>query len=586
MKYNTKLTYKIFWQHARKYKVSGLVLFASLILASVANLLVPLLYKDFFDILSSGGGVDGNVPRLMNIILYILLIYSGAWVFWRSAEFFNVHFQTRIMADLASTCFAYIHKHSFSFFQNNFVGSTVKKINRFYRAFEQVADAITWELTPIIVDVVWVSVILFLKNPLLGAISVVWVFFIILVNYLFSIYKLKYDIKRSEQDSKVTGVLADSVTNNVNIKLFCGYDRERKYFGDENNKLQELRRFTWNLASIFNAVQAIFMIGLEIGIMYFAVKLWQKGLVTIGDFVLIQSYIFALFNRFWNFGKIIRRFYEGLGDAEEMTEVLNTPHEIVDKKGAKGLNVKNSEIEFVNAKFNYNETRNILSDLSFKIKSKEKVALVGPSGAGKSTIVKLLLRMHDITSGSVLIDGQKISDVTQDSLWKNISLVPQEPILFHRSLMENIRYGKPEATDEEVINAAKLANCHNFIVGLSEGYNTFVGERGIKLSGGERQRVAIARAILRNAPILVLDEATSSLDSESEMYIQDALDKLMKNKTVIVIAHRLSTIMRMDRIIVIDEGKIIEDGKHRELIEKEGGLYKRLWEVQAGGFVG
>ena len=195
----------------------------------------------------------------------------------------------------------------------------------------------------------------------MGAISVIWVSFMVLVNYLFSIYKLKYDIERSEQDSKVTGVLADSVTNNVNIKLFCGYDRERKYFGDENNRLQELRRFTWNLASIFNAVQAIFMIGLEIGIMYFAVKLWQKGLVTIGDFVLIQSYIFALFNRFWNFGKIIRRFYEGLGDAEEMTEVLNTPHEIVDKKGAKELNVKNGEIEFVDAEFNYNETRNILS---------------------------------------------------------------------------------------------------------------------------------------------------------------------------------------------------------------------------------
>jgi len=420
----------------------------------------------------------------------------------------------------------------------------------------------------------------------LGAISVVWVFFIILVNYLFSIYKLKYDIKRSEQDSKVTGVLADSVTNNVNIKLFCGYDRERKYFGDENNKLQELRRFTWNLASIFNAVQAIFMIGLEIGIMYFAVKLWQKGLVTIGDFVLIQSYIFALFNRFWNFGKIIRRFYEGLGDAEEMTEVLNTPHEIVDKKGAKELNVKNGEIEFVDAEFNYNETRNILSGLFFKIKSKEKVALVGPSGAGKSTIVKLLLRMHDITSGSVLIDGQKISDVTQDSLWKNISLVPQEPILFHRSLMENIRYGKPEATNKEVISAAKLANCHNFIEGLPEGYNTFVGERGIKLSGGERQRVAIARAILRSAPILVLDEATSSLDSESEKLIQIALDDLMKDKTVIVIAHRLSTIMRMDRIVVIDDGKILEQGTHKELILNKQGLYFNLWMVQAGGFIG
>ena len=586
MKYNTKLTFKIFWQHTRKYKISGLVLFTSLILASIANLLVPLLYKDFFDILSSGGGVEGKAQQLISIVLNILLIYSGAWVFWRMAEFFNVHFQTKIMADLADTCFAYIHKHSFSYFQNNFVGSVVKKINRFYRAFEQVADAITWELTPIIVDVIWISVILFLKNPLLGAISVIWVSFMVLVNYLFSIYKLKYDIERSEQDSKVTGVLADSVTNNVNIKLFCGYDRERKYFGDENNRLQELRRFTWNLASIFNAIQAIFMIGLEVGIMYFAIILWQKGLVTIGDFVLIQSYIFALFHRFWNFGKIIRRFYEGLGDAEEMTEVLNTPHEIVDKKGAKELNVKNGEIEFVDAEFNYNETRNILSGLFFKIKSKEKVALVGPSGAGKSTIVKLLLRMHDITSGSVLIDGQKISDVTQDSLWKNISLVPQEPILFHRSLMENIRYGKPEATNKEVISAAKLANCHNFIEGLPEGYNTFVGERGIKLSGGERQRVAIARAILRSAPILVLDEATSSLDSESEKLIQIALDDLMKDKTVIVIAHRLSTIMRMDRIVVIDDGKILDQGTHKELILNKQGLYFNLWMVQAGGFIG
>ncbi len=585
MKYNTKLTFRIFWQHVKKYKISGIVLFASLILASISNLISPILYKKFFDILASGASADAEAPKLISILITLLLVYIIAWIFWRLAEFFNNYFQTNIMADLANTCFAYVHKHSFSFFQNNFVGSIVKKVNRFYRAFEQVADTVIWDLTPMIVDVIWISTILFFKNPLLGAISLAWIFLIVLVNYLFSIYKLKYDIKRSEQDSIVTGVLADSITNNVNIKLFCGYNREKKYFGDENGKLQKLRRLTWNLASFFNGLQAILMITLEIGLMYFAIKLWQKGILTIGDFVLIQSYAFSLFNRFWNFGKVIRRFYEGLADAEEMTVVFNTPHEITDKKRAKELVVKKGKIEFINVKFNYNKTRNILPKLSFTIKAKEKIALVGPSGAGKSTVIKLLLRMHDIVSGSILIDGQKVSDVTQESLWKNISLVPQDPILFHRSLMENIRYGKPEATDQEVIEAAKLANCHEFIESLSDGYNTFVGERGIKLSGGERQRVAIARAILRNAPILVLDEATSSLDSESEMYIQDALDKLMKNKTVIVIAHRLSTIMRMDRILVIDKGEIIEEGGHQDLVDKKGGVYRRLWKLQAGGFL-
>ncbi|MEK7558106.1 MAG: ATP-binding cassette domain-containing protein, partial [Patescibacteria group bacterium] len=219
------------------------------------------------------------------------------------------------------------------------------------------------------------------------------------------------------------------------------------------------------------------------------------------------------------------------------------------------------------------------------IKPQEKIALIGPSGAGKTTVIKLLLRMWDLTGGQIFIDGQDISQITQKSLWENISLVPQDPILFHRTLMENIRYSKQEATDDEVIKAAKLAHCHEFIGKTINGYNTYVGERGIKLSGGERQRVAIARAILRNAPILIFDEATSSLDSESEYLIQDALDKLMKNKVVITIAHRLSTIKKMDRIIVIDDGKIIEEDTHLELIKKEKGIYKKLWELQAGGFI-
>ncbi|MBD3311691.1 MAG: ATP-binding cassette domain-containing protein, partial [Candidatus Magasanikbacteria bacterium] len=316
-----------------------------------------------------------------------------------------------------------------------------------------------------------------------------------------------------------------------------------------------------------------------------AIIYWQRGFLTLGDFVLIQAYIFAIFRHVWNFGRTLRAIYQHLADAEDMTEVLETPHEIVDKKRAKKLNIKRAVVEFRNVRFNYKKTREVLDNFDLKIATKQKVALVGPSGAGKTTIVRLLLRQYDVSSGKILIDGQDISRVKLDSLWSNISMVPQDPILFHRSLLENIRYGTPKAGKKDVIRAAKIAHCHKFISEFPEKYDTFVGERGVKLSGGERQRVAIARAILRNTPILVLDEATSSLDSESEMLIQDALDNLMKGKTVIVIAHRLSTIMKMDRIVVIDDGKVVEDGAHKELLNKEKGIYKKLWNLQAGGFI-
>jgi ATP-binding cassette subfamily B protein len=265
--------------------------------------------------------------------------------------------------------------------------------------------------------------------------------------------------------------------------------------------------------------------------------------------------------------------------------MLETPHDINDIPNAKNLIIKEGKIEFKKVDFNYNETRSILKDFNLTIEPHQRAAIIGASGSGKTTIVKLIFRMHDLTAGKLLIDGQDISKVTQESLWQNISLVPQDPILFHRTLLDNIRYGKPDASDDEVIEAAKAAHCHEFISEQTEGYNTFVGERGIKLSGGERQRIAIARAILRNAPILVLDEATSSLDSESEHLIQDALAKLMENKTVIVIAHRLSTIRQMDRIVVIEKGKIVEDGDHNKLLEFKEGIYHKLWQFQAGGFI-
>jgi ATP-binding cassette subfamily B protein len=287
----------------------------------------------------------------------------------------------------------------------------------------------------------------------------------------------------------------------------------------------------------------------------------------------------------WTFGKILRRTAESLSDAEEMTVVLETPYDIVDVKRPTKLKIKNGEISFENVCFAYENNGNVVDNFSLDIKSKETVALVGSSGAGKTTLIKLILRMFDIQKGKILIDGQDIAKVSQESLRQNVSLVPQDPILFHRSLMENIRYGKPTATNKEVFKASKLAHCDEFISRLEKGYETFVGERGIKLSGGERQRVAIARAILRDAPILIMDEATSSLDSESEKFIQDSLDKLMKEKTVIVVAHRLSTIKKVDRIVVIDKKKIVEDGTHNSLIQLKNGIYKKLWDIQVGGFI-
>ncbi|MDP2598200.1 MAG: ATP-binding cassette domain-containing protein, partial [Candidatus Liptonbacteria bacterium] len=317
---------------------------------------------------------------------------------------------------------------------------------------------------------------------------------------------------------------------------------------------------------------------------YAAINYWQQSVVTLGTFVLIQLYIIGLGSRLWNFSQIIRDFYGSYADAVEMVEIMKLPHEIKDVLGAKVLKVSAGEVVFKDMSFSFNSTREVLKKINLSIRTGEKVALVGPSGAGKTTVVRLLMRFYDVTKGAIMVDGQNIREVTLKSLRDAISLVPQDPLLFHRTIMENIRYGKPSATDADVMRAATLAHCDEFIQDLPKKYETYVGERGIKLSGGERQRVAIARAILKNSPILVLDEATSSLDSHSESLIQDALDTLMEKKTVIVIAHRLSTIKKMDRILVMEDGAIIEEGTHRDLARLKRGLYAKLWKLQAGGF--
>jgi ATP-binding cassette subfamily B protein len=463
----------------------------------------------------------------------------------------------------------------------------VKKVKWFTGAFEGIADQVIWNLEPLAIQMLITLVILFGLNFWLGAAMIVWAAAFVTFNWLFTKYKLKYDLARNEAETESTGHLADTIANHNNVRLFGGFEREAGTFEGINEKLRRLRIITWNyLSNTMDGVQALLSIILEVGLFYYGITLWQRGQLSVGDFVLIQTLMLATVDRIWNIGRVVRTVYERMSDAAEMTDILETPHEIKDVPNASPIEIKEGQIEFRNVDFNYNETRPILRDFGLVIAPHERVALIGTSGAGKTTIIRLILRLHELTAGKILIDGQDIARVELESLWQAVSLVPQDPDLFHRSLLENIRYGRPEATDAEVHDAAKAANCHEFIASLPNGYDTLVGERGIKLSGGERQRVAIARAILRNAPILIMDEATSSLDSESEKLIQDALARLMEGKTVIVVAHRLSTIRQMDRIVVIDQGKIVEEGTHGKLLEKKDGVYNRLWQLQAGGFIG
>ncbi len=576
---------KAFWQGMKPAK--GLFFFdvISVILANLATVSIPIFYKRFFNAIVQATDKHSVEPFLIHTVLIILALNLVMWVFYRTNTFAHNYFQANTMANLKNISFDYMIHHSYTFFANNFTGTLTQRVNRFAKAFERLTDRFVWTMIPLFIQVVGTIIIVWYNSPAISLIIIAWVFVFVVFNYGFSRWKLKYDIIRAEIDSKATGYLSDTITNSNTIHLFTGQEFEKKGFGKVNTEQAEASVFSWNLGAVVDSLQAGIILLAEFVLLYMAVRLWARGEMSIGTIILIQIYFIGLGARLWDLTRIIRDIYEGFADAKEMIDIMKLPHEIKDLPIAKPLVLTTGKIAYKDLIFSFNQTRTVLKDFNLSIPPGQKVALIGPSGAGKSTIVRLLLRLYDPTDGGIYIDGQNIKEVTQESLRENISLVPQDPVLFHRTLKENIRYGRRDATDEEVLEAGRLAHCDEFIKGLPLGYNTFVGERGIKLSGGERQRVAIARAILKNAPILILDEATSSLDSESESLIQDALDILMKNKTVIVIAHRLSTIRKMDRIVVIDNGAISEEGSHDELLKKDASLYKKLWDLQAGGFI-
>lgn len=574
-----------YWPQVKKYKWSfGAVFLFYGLGVFLAYILTPVLYKKIIDLISVSGLEFVEVKELyffVFLVAAVTIIYNIAF---RVGDYTIVHFQSKALREISNDTFNRLLKHSYRFFSNNFSGSLVAKAKRFIAAFETIHDIVSFNLSAALIQLAGVFIVLFITAPGIGFLFLGWVIVYLFTTFVFIRKKIKYDLLEAEADSKVVARLADSITNILNVKVFSGMQSEQKIFQVATADQYLKRKKAWNFGNFQNSFQGISMAILEISILYYTIHLWLQGSITAGTLVLTQFYMIDIFQRLWEVGRSLTRFFKALADAKEMTDIFDQKLDIQDIGHPEPSIISEGYIEFKNVNFEYVSELAVFKNFNLKVKPGEKVGLVGHSGSGKSTIVKMLLRFADVKGGEILIDGQNVARLRQDDLRSKISYVPQEPILFHRPIRENISYSRPGASEEDIISAAKSAHADEFIKNLPQGYDTLVGERGVKLSGGERQRVAIARAMLKNAPILVLDEATSSLDSVSESYIQDAFNELMKGKTTIVIAHRLSTIQKMDRIIVLDKGVIVEEGSHRELLAK-GGVYADLWNHQTGGFL-
>ena len=553
--------------------------------ATISVLVPPIFYKEIIDILSSSTGITNELSlNAIGVLMIILWIKIASFIVYRLYDFWAIALEMNIQERINNFFLQKLQYHSYKFFSENMSWSLISKFRKGVSAFEKLSDIFSWQILPFITNVTIILIIIGVQNIWIS----IWIFVVILIftrlQYVLYKYIHPYQEKANALDSEQGGLLSDLIINNHTIKLFASEKKEERKYAKLNYDTAHARKIQYHKSIwIWGSSAAIWII-LEIGIMYFAIRMWWNGTISLGMIVLLQTYILRLIDFLWGIGQTLRHTFIAISEASEILQIIDTPHEIQDKSSKK-LKLQHGAISFNNVNFSYGENQ-IFHDLNFHIKPGERVALVGESGSGKTTITKLLFRLYDIQKGEILIDDQNIAEVTQESLRSSMSMIPQDPILFHRSIRENIAYGKPNASDEEIIAAAKMARCHEFISHLKDGYETLVGERGIKLSWGERQRVAIARAILENKQIIVMDEATSALDSESEFLIQEAIEELMQNKTLLIIAHRLSTIMKMDKIIVMDQGKIAEKGSHKELLAKDNGIYKKLRNIQSGGFIG
>lgn len=488
---------------------------------------------------------------------------------------------------LSRLCFDTLSNQSMTFHNSRFGGSLVSQTSRFVSGYSGLVDVVTYSLWPTLASIVLTVGILAPIAPLFVAILVVMLVLYVVIAYGMYRRILPLSAEASRAQNKLSGVLSDAVTNILAVKTYGREDYERGLFttadreamAAENVNMRATMRRGFTTSALITAIMFVVSIFVVGGNAWFG--------ISAGTLVMMFTYTYNLTMRFNYFNSMMQRINRALGDAAEMTHVLDEPTLVADDANAKPLAVTEGRIDFENLRFRYPDAPKddyVFEDLNLHIPAGQRVGLVGRSGSGKTTLTKLLLRLDDVQEGRVLVDGQDVSHCTQQSLRRQVAYVPQEALLFHRSIRENIAYGKPDATDEEIRRAAEEANALEFIERLPDGFDTMVGERGVKLSGGQRQRVAIARAILVDAPILVLDEATSALDSESEALVQGALENLMRGRTSIVVAHRLSTVASLDRIVVLAHGEVVEDGTHHELVER-GGEYASLWNRQTGGFL-
>lgn len=576
--------WSFFWPFYRPFPIGVffLVFFSSLV--GLHTLLNSYLIKRMIDSLTE---IEEQALMLRAIVYPALLIVVNLEInnlLWRAINYINLKITPIVKNRVIDHMFSYVHSQSHQFFHNTLSGALSNNITILSESIERIQSSIGVRIIRGGMQLIVSLIVLYFVHPIFSWALLAWTTFFISVSLIFSKKIRGFSDAYAKSQSQVSGKIVDSVVNFSNVKIFS-----RKYLEVSllqsalNGMKQKFQSKEWFLIR-FYLVQG-FSITCLIGfLVYTLVRLRLSQQVTVGDFAFILSVAFYVTENVWSITEQIDQLNEIVGKCKQSLVALFKPVEIQDEVRAQSLIIKEGKIVFEKVQFQYKETEPLFQDKSIEISAGQKVGLVGFSGSGKSTFVNLLLRFYEVLAGRILIDGQDIREVTQHSLHSAIGLIPQEPTLFHRSIMENIRYGRPESTDEQVENAAKRAHIHEFVSSLNQGYASLLGERGVKVSGGQRQRIAMARVILKNAPILILDEATSQLDSVTESGIREALKELMIGKTTLVIAHRFSTLLDMDRILVFEKGRIVEDGNHQDLLRKEG-LYKTLVDAQVGAFL-
>ena len=561
----------------------GMILFETV--NSTCGILIPYAMARIIRAVT-GGHAAG--PLLQGPLLHPLLLFIGLAVVEvlasRAGGYCQVTVGPRQRHAVTRALYAYLQQHSHRYLHNDFAGALAHRISETSLGVSQTVWAVLFDFWPMAITFCVATLVLWSAYPGLALFVGTWAACFVSLSWALATRARPFAVAAAATRSETTGKVVDAVTNLTSTRLFARLGFERGYLDRQlrhelvaiqrsNHYSERVRWFQFTAALI-----------LKIGTLFYALRLWSQGVITVAEFVMAATTALLIINEARNLSRRFLDFFEYVGNVTNGVRTIIRPHEIVDLPGAIPARISRGAIELQHVKFAYPGGANVFDDLSVRIPAGQRVGLVGYSGSGKSSFVSLILRLYEPQSGRILIDGVDVRQVTQESLHSQLGLIPQDPSLFHRSLMDNIRYGRQGASDEEVIDAARKAHAHEFIQSAPGGYAALVGERGIKLSGGQRQRIAIARVVLKNAPILILDEATSSLDSLTERAIQLTLSDLMRGRTVLVVAHRLSTIAHLDRILVFDGGRIVEDGSHAELLAA-GGLYETLWTRQAGGFL-